>query len=168
MQINQVSFSDWTLPGPRTVLWCAQFCNRRGGGPVEHHRWWLSNARLSATDFGVQEHGHGMRSFQFFGEYDQCDLPNLTGLEVITRRCQVIEYHYEKKRAASAAKESGNQQGLTRDEASYFSGVHLMAGEAMICPELVEWVGKELGRDMDAQKQMRKAREEAKLLRDGK
>ena len=138
---------------------------RRSGGapPVE-----LSNARLSATDFGVQEHEHGTRSFQFFGEYDQCDLPNLMGLEVIIRRCQVIEYHYEKKRAASAAKGSGNQQGLTRDEASYFSKVHRMAGEAMICPELVEWVGKELGRDVEVQKQMRKAREEAKLFRDGK
>ena len=76
--------------------------------------------------------------------------------------------HYEKKRAASAAKESGSQHGFARDEASYSSRVHRMAGEAMICPELVEWVGKELGCDMEAQKQMRKAREEAKLLRDGK
>ena len=35
----------------------------------------------------------------------------------------------------------------------------------MICPELVEWVSKEIGRDVEVTKQMRKAREEAKLSR---
>eukprot|EP00959_Pyramimonas_sp_CCMP1952_P242415 5067054-Pyramimonas_sp.AAC.1 len=78
-----------------------------------------------------------MRAFQFFGEYDQIDLPNLVGLEVILRRCQVIEFHYEKKNKGSKANEQG--QGVTRDEAAYFSGSHRLGGEVMICPELVEW-----------------------------
>ena len=164
LKIQQVDFKDWPMPGPRTVLWCAQFVDRRGGGPMDHHRWWISNLKLNVTDFGVQEHEHGMRAFQFFGEYDQVDLPNLVGLEVIIRRCQVIEFHYEKK-GKGGNKQNEQMAGVSREEAAYFSGSHRMAGEVMICPELVEWVSKEIGRDVEVTKQMRKAREEAKLSR---
>jgi len=104
-----------------------------------------------------------MRAFQYFGEYDQIDLPNLVGLEVDLRRCQLIEYHYEKKSKAGASKEKG--AGLSREEASYFTGSHRLGGEVMICPELVEWVSKEIEKDASVAKQMRKAREEARLSR---
>ena len=131
---------------------------------MDHHRWWVGVLKLGPTDFGVQEHEHGMRALQFFGEYDQVDLPNLVGLEVIMRRCQVIEFHYEKK---GKAQQGGKDQsaGVTRDEAAYFSGTHRLAGEVMVCPDLVDWVSKEIGRDVEVVKQMRKAREEAKLGR---
>ena len=108
-----------------------------------------------------------MRAFQFFGEYDQIDLGNLVGLEVILRRCQLIEFHYEKKhKTEKGAKEQ--TAGVSRDEAAYFSGTHRLAGEVMICPELVEWVSKEIGRDTEVVKQMRKAREESTLSRKDK
>eukprot|EP00959_Pyramimonas_sp_CCMP1952_P244826 5117494-Pyramimonas_sp.AAC.1 len=68
-----------------------------------------------------------MRAFQFFGEYDQVDLPNLVGLEVTLRRCQLIEYHYEKKGKAATGKEQG--AGLSREEAAYFTGSHRLGGE---------------------------------------
>ncbi|CAK0878632.1 unnamed protein product, partial [Prorocentrum cordatum] len=148
VKVQQVEFKDWPMPGPRTVLWCVQFVDRRGGGPIDHHRWWVAHLKLSNTDFGVQEHEHGMRAFQFFGEYDQIDLPNLVGLEVVLRRCQVIEFHYEKKNKGGKANEQA--QGVTRDEAAYFSGSHRLGGEVMICPELVEGVSKEIGRDVEA------------------
>eukprot|EP00974_Lingulodinium_polyedra_P013762 1334010-Lingulodinium_polyedra.AAC.1 len=86
-----------------------------------------------------------MRAFQLFCEYDQLDVANLVGLEILLRRCQMIEYHYEKKAKASAA--AGNEKGLTRDEAAYFVGSHRLTGEVMICPELVEFVAKEVERD---------------------
>ncbi|CAK0807270.1 unnamed protein product, partial [Prorocentrum cordatum] len=162
-KMSQVTFSDWPLPGPRTVDWCARFVDRRGGGPVDHRRWWVGHLRLQSSDFGVQEHEHGMRAFQFFGEYDQVDLPNLVGLEVTLRRCHLIEYHYEKKGKAATGKEQG--AGLSREEAAYFTGSHRLGGEVMICPELIEWVSKEIEKDASVAKQMRKAREEARLSR---
>ncbi|CAK0809251.1 unnamed protein product, partial [Prorocentrum cordatum] len=125
-KMAQVAFSDWPLPGPRAVDWCARFVDRRGGGPVDHHRWWVGHLRLQGADFGVQEHEHGMRAFQFIGEYDQVDLPNLVGLEVTLRRCQLIEYHYEKKGKAATGKEQG--AGLSREEAAYFTGSHRLGG----------------------------------------
>ena len=162
-KLDTVVFGDWPLPGPRTAVWCAQFIDLRGGSPMDHHRWWLANLRLNPTDFGVQEHEHGMRAFQFFGEYDQLDLSNVVGLEVILRRCQVIEFHYEKK--GKNTKEKDVPAGISREEAAYFSGTHRLAGEVMISPELVDWVTKEIGRDVEVTKQMRKAREENRLSR---
>ena len=38
VRLQKVDFKDWPMPGPRTVLWCAQFVDRRGGGPMDHHR----------------------------------------------------------------------------------------------------------------------------------
>ena len=123
---------------------------------MDHHRWWVSNLRLNPTDFGVQEHEHGMRALQFLGEYDQLDLGNIVGLEVILRRCQVIEFHYEKKGKAQQGKETS--AGVSREEAAY----HRLAGEVMNALELVEWVTKEISRDVEVTKQMRKVREESR------
>ena len=104
VKIGQVEFVDGPMLGPRTVLWCCQFVDRRGGGPLEHRRWWVSNNRLQATDFGVQEHGHGMRAFQYFGECDQLGMFNVCGIQVLSR-CELIEYHREKKSKSQAIKE---------------------------------------------------------------
>lgn len=163
LKLSEVPFSDWPLPRPRTTLWCARFLDRRGGGPLEHHRWWVASLKLSQGDFGVQEHEHGMRAFPFFGEYDQIDAPNLVGLEVILRRCQLIEFHYEKRQRSQSGKD--NTPGLTRDEAAYFSGSHRLSGEVMVSPELTTWVSQEISRDVEVTKQLRKAREESKLAR---
>ena len=31
--MSEVSFGDWPITGPRTVLWCCRFLDRRNGGP---------------------------------------------------------------------------------------------------------------------------------------
>ena len=90
----------------------------------------------------------------------------MCGLEVVLRRCQMIEFHHDKKSRAASSKEQ--TAGITRDEAAYFSGLHRLAGEVMISPELVKWVSEEVGRDVEVVKQMRKAREEARLTRGDK
>ncbi len=63
-----------------------------------------------------------MRVFEFFGEYDQLDLANVVGLEVILHRCQVIEFHYEKKGKTQQGKDI--PAGVSCEEADYFSGTH--------------------------------------------
>lgn len=59
MQLTEVPFSDWPLPGPRTTLLCARFLDLRESGPMEHHRWRTSSLKLAQGGF-VQEHEHGM------------------------------------------------------------------------------------------------------------
>ena len=109
------------------------------------------------------EHEHGRMAFHYFVEYDQIDRPNLVGLEVMLRRCQLIEYHYEKKGKASAGKEQS--AGLSREEAAYFTDSHWLSGEVMICPELVERASNEIEKGASVAQQMRKVREEACLSR---
>lgn len=111
---------------------------------MEHHRWWMASLKLGQADFGVQEHEHGMRAFKIFGEYDQVDAPNLVVIEVILRRCQLIDSHYEKKSRAQTNKDS--TPGLTSDEAAYFSGSHRLTGEIMVSPDLTAWVSQETSR----------------------
>ena len=48
------------------------------------------------------------------------------------------------------------------DEAGVFSGTHRETGEAMVAPELLDYVAKEVERDASVMKQIRKAREERK------
>ena len=96
-------------------------------------------------------------------EYDQLDLPNIAGAEILLRRCQMIEYHHEKRIQANSGQIQGG--GLSRSEASYFTGTHRSTGELMMSPELLEYVGREVEKDVAVDKQLRKAREEAKLCR---
>eukprot|EP00435_Cladocopium_sp_Y103_P012562 s3813_g3.t1 len=94
-EIIEEKFEDWALPGPRTASWCTRFLNRRGGGPVEHHRWWVSNHGLRADGWGVAEHEQLMKILDKLGRYDGLDLSNLAGAELAFRRLQLIEYFPE-------------------------------------------------------------------------
>ena len=49
------------------------------------------------------------------------------------------------------------------DELVVFTGTHRETGEHMICPELLDYVSKEVERDTNIMKQIRKAREERRL-----
>ena len=104
-----------------------------------------------------------MRAFQFFGEYDQLDMRNIVGLEVIMRRCQVIECHRERK--AKSSESQDNRAGVSLEEGAYSSGTHWLAEDAMIAVELSEWAMQEIGRDADVEKKTRKVREEVTLSR---
>ena len=46
-ELVQEDFSDWSIPGPRTSAWCVRFLNRRNGGPMDHHRWWMNQPQLA-------------------------------------------------------------------------------------------------------------------------
>jgi hypothetical protein len=94
-------FEDWDVPGPRTVRWCIDFINRRGGGPEDHHKWWKTSNRLFDDQWGVAEHGAVMKSLRHAGCLDQLDLTNLASIEVLMRRAQLIEYTYSDRGPAA-------------------------------------------------------------------
>lgn len=124
---------------------------------------------------GVAEHEHALRSLDHQGAYDGLDLTNIAGVELIFRRVQMIEYAYMRDGAMGkpADGEGGNKKkgggkggrgGGFFDESSVFSGTHRDSGEFMVCPELLDYVSKEVERDASVMKQVRKAREEQRLL----
>ena len=68
-----------------------------------------------------------------------------------------------KSRGKKGARGSGHSAPLKFafiDEAAHFTGTSRDFGDRMVCPELLEHVGKEIERDASVLKQVRKAREE--------
>ena len=170
--MSQVAFTDWPVPGPRTMAWCAHYLDRRGGGPLDHHQWWKSVHGLRADSWGVVEHETALRSLEHAGCYDNVDVSNVAALEVVVRRVQLIEYAYAERRGVPKGKGKGkaNEYDSTADraglieESAVFSGIHRENGEMMVAPELLEYVSKEIEKDASIMKQIRKARDERKAL----
>ena len=170
---SQLSFGDWSVQGPRTVLWCCNFLDRRQGGPVDHHRWWTHSNGLSNDMWGVEIHDVAMKCAEYMGTYDGIDLPNVAGVEILFRRAQLSEYVYMMEAPSGGKADDkgkgkgrgrGPQTGLARigflDEASIFTGTQGQESDVMVCPELMEYVAKEVERNAGILKQVRKAREE--------
>lgn len=166
--MTQESFDDWNVPGPRTAHWCSQFLNRRNGGPTEHHRYWVSNNRLTSDMWGVMEHENLMKVLDKMGRFDGLDLSNIAAAEMAFRRVQLIEYFYSDK-GPGGGKGSGKNKDKDKkhedlsykSEAAIFTGTHREFGDViMVAPDLLEYVSKEVERDAAVLKQVRKAREE--------
>lgn len=157
-------FADWNVPGPRTAAWCVRFLNRRNGGPMDHHRWWMTNHGLQADAWGATEHENLMKILDRLGRFDGLDLSNLAGAELAFRRLQLIEYFYS-DRGPGGGKGSGKNKEKKVDEAykaeaAVFTGTHREFGDTMVAPELLDYVSKEVEKDASVMKQVRKAREE--------
>ena len=88
--VEEVAFESWPIAGPRTVHWVLMFLLRRGVAPTDHHRWWLSSCRLTASDWGTAEHYSSCWTLDLIGSSDQLDMPNITAAESGARRLQAI------------------------------------------------------------------------------
>jgi hypothetical protein len=166
--VSEVAFPDWAVPGPRSTQWCVRFLNRRNGGPLDHHRWWVSNLGLKGDAWGTAEHETLMKVLDKLGRYDGLDLSNLAGAEVAFRRCQLIEFFYSDRGPGGNAGGKGGgkgnagkeEDGLHKMESAIFLGSHREFGDTMVAPELMDYVSKEVEREASVMKQVRKAREE--------
>ena len=155
------------------MKWCADFLNRRGGGPRDHHKWWKSVNRLFDDMWGVTDHGLAMQAIELAGCYDGLDVVNLSCLELLIRKAQLVEFPYWERGPALPPKEGdkkdrGNGEGGGRvgmyDEGHIFLGSNKEFGEVMVAPELLDYVTREVEREAGVMKQIRKAREERGLL----
>ncbi len=99
---------------------------------------------------------------------------NLSVIEAITRRLQLIEYQYRER--AREAQRGGAQGGAASstltgltvmggEEADLFDGVGRLDSVVCVCPKLVDWISAELKKTADIDKAARKAREEKALAR---
>ena len=153
-ELKEEKFDDWRVPGPRTSMWCSRFLNRRNGGCVDHHGWWVSTHQLKLESWGVAEHESMLKIVDKLGRYDGLDLSNIARAELAFRRLQPIEYFYSERGPGSSkgsgkAKAEKNQadETLYRMESSIFSGTHCEFGDTMVCPDLMDFVGKEVERE---------------------
>ena len=82
-------------------------------------------------------------------------------MEELVRHDQLVQYAYLQE---SVGKGKGKGTVGLYDETAFFTGTYREAGNAMVSPELLEFVGAEVGRDAGVLRQLRKAREEKRLL----
>ena len=174
---SEVPMTDWPVDGPRSAAWVVSFLARNApGGPEQYHKWWRTTARLSIVDWGVAEHQQLCRYLELAGTYDQLDLANVSTIEAIVRRLQLVEYQYRERlrdgsqggvRTIGASSAVAGMAVMAGEEADLFDGVSLGAGGACVCPKLLEHISSELGKTAAIDKAARKAREEKAFARTG-
>lgn len=156
------TFADWPVKGPRTTLWCLRYVLEHGGTLLSHHARWKTEAKLQATDYGVQQHELLCRILTSMLQYDQLDLCNLASAELAFRELQLIEQkHYDRLLPAKGQERPGDFSS---------AGEHLLflgssQSQVMVCPALKEWLAEQMKGEAMIMKEMRKAREERALLR---
>lgn len=164
---EQVELDTFGVRGPRTAGWCMRFLARQHTHPDDYHRNWKSRHKLAEVDWGVAIHALVMRGVSLALCNDQVDGMNMTVIEHLFREAQLVEYHYhmQEKDEEEKKKKDKKHGGPTAEESDLFRGSLKSGFAAMVCPELTEYIAKQLERDVNIQKQTRKAREERTLAR---
>lgn len=86
---------------------------------------------------------------------------NSLGVELMFRRVQTIEYAHSEKARENEARSPGGKLAL--EEQYMFGSLVRQAGTLMICPQLLQHVKEEVEKDVQLQKNLRKAKEEREL-----
>eukprot|EP00959_Pyramimonas_sp_CCMP1952_P286658 5994145-Pyramimonas_sp.AAC.1 len=165
--MQESSWEDWPLNGPRTVLFVLSFIAEHFQNPEQRHARFLADGKLQATDVGVGEHAVVMKMLYFGAVYDQLDLPQLAWAELACRRAQLIELKHREK-FTMRKQQDNNKKGVVSDpfdDAHLYLGLSATRGMLCVAPELEAWVGRELANEYQAMKERRKALEERKALK---
>ncbi|CAK0799436.1 unnamed protein product, partial [Prorocentrum cordatum] len=155
--------SDWTLPGPRTAARCMSYLQREGLGIEGHHEHFRQICKLSATDWGVQEHYQLCQQIKAATCQDLLDGTSLISIEMKFRRLQTIEFAYWDKAKDAESKGVGGKMSL--EEQAAFSGVSRSTSSVMVSPELIEHVRGDVEKEAKLHKSLRLAREERESRR---
>eukprot|EP00435_Cladocopium_sp_Y103_P047592 s239_g14.t1 len=157
-EAKPTEFSDWPVAGPRTVKYVINQMLDHGGSAMGHHQAWRTACKLQPTDGPAVEHEAWSKVLQTLMTYDQVDVTNLAGAEMIVRALQRIEEKHKFK--LSSVDDAG--------EGALFMGSQSGARTgSIVCPKLTEWIGSEMQKEAMVAKERRKAREERALSRKG-
>ena len=122
--------------------------------PTAHHTRWLQMTGVLNNDAGAQEHEMAMRVLESAVCFEQLQAAELSVIELVARRAQLIELKYRDKVV-------GGGMGGTVDEYAFlYMGTGRTRGLLMISPALEEYVAGELSKETSAAKERRKLREE--------
>ena len=157
--VDEVTFPDWPLPGPRTVGWCMQFMLDAAGTPRGWHNRWKADCRLQPHDAGVAAHEQVCTLLEQGCCFDQLQVVNLVTFEALLRDLQLIEERWKERVSPS----DGGGGDFEASLSAYLRGpsrVHLC-----ISPALQTFLAEQVRADTAVSKERRKAREERALLR---
>lgn len=145
---RQEDFADFPLDGPRVTGWLLQTLRKISLDFMGHHEKWVRQSNIRGNDRAIFEHRTLCRALQLLCCYDQLCLPNLAGVEAMTRRLTTIEQAYHNR-----------ADQPTYEHADYMSGIIETADGSLLPPALVEYTARRLKQDADVMKEVRKAAE---------
>ena len=156
--MQESTWADWPINGPRTALWVGRFCLENGHTPNGMHTAWRQQAKLTQTDQGVTLHETVCKALHYATTYDQLNIGELASMEVLARGLQMTQYRWRDRLL-------GVGQNDHDSESHYFFGTDCTRGSLCVSPALNSWLGAELQKEALAAKEQRKAREERVLKR---
>ncbi|CAK0816128.1 unnamed protein product [Prorocentrum cordatum] len=171
--LSEIAFPDWAIEGPHTSLSCCRRIDRLGGGPLDHHRFFVMVLHLHQDSWGAPMHEPGMKALETLGAYDSIYLPYVAGVESLLREVQLVAYAYAKHDgfvgantevvdgdlyATMKGRGHGRGRGGAADAFGYLGEHTTFRGQretadALVRPALVEWVGKQIELDANTLKQ---------------
>ena len=104
---------------------------------------------------GTTERQSIMRMITFALTYDQLDLPQISSLELMMRRAQMIELKYKDRVVPVATNSADPFQDM-----HLYMGLSETRGLLMVAPSLEKYIGEELHKEALSSKERRKAAEE--------
>ena len=93
--------------------------------------------------------------------YDQVDVTNIFGAEILSRQVQLAEEKWKDRVSGSLP------TGDTEHDSHLYLGTGLSHGDLRVCPLLRAWIAEQLSTESAIPKERRKAREERTLTRGG-
>ena len=156
LECKEVAFTDWPVPGPRTILHVLSRIVEHGGSPIAHSQAWRTACKFQPSDKPAQDHEMLCRILQTMVVYDQLDVENIASAELVVRGIQRIEEQHKLK--LTSVDDAG--------ESALFLGTSGGSrGGTVVSPKLAEWIGSEMQKEAAIAKERRKAREERALSR---
>ena len=156
--LEEDTFPDWPVPGPRTTSWVLRFMCENAGTPRGWHSKWRADCRLANHDVGVTAHESICSHLEMAATYDQLQLGNLAHVECMVRELQMVEEKWKDRAVAT------DPSGETDFNINLFLR-GLPRGNLCICPALQKYLSDQLGAENAIAKERRKAREERNLAR---
>ena len=156
--LRESDWPDWTLVGPRTVLWVLRFIAMHFGTPMVRHSRFLAEGRLTYQDVGVSEHFSVMQMLEAAVCMDQLQVGELQSMEIMCRRGQMAELKHRGRFVPVAAT---GEDPYT--DTHLYMGLGGTRGMLAVHPALEKYVSAQLRDEFTGAEARRKAREERSL-----
>ena len=125
-QLSETAFPDWKVSGPRATCWLFLSIASQGYTPAQRHYWWRTVQQLTTTDIFVGDHLFLSEILEQALAFDQLNASELCIFELVARRYQLFEEHYDNT--------------FWMDERQLFLGQERGRGKALVAPALESWV----------------------------
>ena len=146
------SEADFPIAPPRSAFWWLSAVRRAGTSPMARHNKWINESGVSLGDRSVYEHEILSEAIEMLVCFDQVQVCNLAGCELLIRRLQLIEEAHVLSPGAPSYEGSEHWLGTGRRK-----------GGVLVAPALAKHVAEKVRDEHAVAKERRKAREERRL-----